>query len=116
MDAGQYGTHYRLTSFYYRQSESPGGARMPMTKFAGFSVSIPLGVRESASVGPVNLRFKEQWALGLESKVGAKDNYLTGGYGALPSPRHGMNDVTDFDRSGLADFWAQRHRIRSAMN
>lgn len=106
---------YRL-SFYYRQSESPGGIRMALTKFAGFSLSIPLGVRESASVGPLNIRFKDQWALGLETKVGAKDNYLTGGYGALPSPRHGMNDVTDFDRSGLADFWAQRHRIRSAMN
>ena len=73
-------------------------------------------MRESANLGPVNLRFKEQWLLGLETKVGAKDNYITGGYGVLPILRHGLNDVSDFDRSGLADFWAQRHRIRSAMN
>lgn len=106
---------YRL-SVYYKQSQSLGGERMPLTKFAGFSISIPLGVRESANLGPVNFRFKEQWSLGLETKVGAKDNYITGGYGALPVLRHGLNDVSDFDRSGLADFWAQRHRIRSAMN
>ena len=89
---------------------------MPLTKFAGFSLSIPLGVRESVNLGPVNLRFKDQWSLGLETKVGAKDNYLTDGYGVLPVLRHGLSDVSDFDRSGLADFWAQRHRIRSAMN
>ena len=106
---------YRM-SFYFKQSQSPGGERMPLTKFAGFSLSIPLGVRESVNLGPVNLRFKDQWSLGLETKVGAKDNYLTDGYGVLPVLRHGLSDVSDFDRSGLADFWAQRHRIRSAMN
>jgi hypothetical protein len=106
---------YRL-SVYYRQSQSPNGVRMPLTKFAGFSLSIPLGGSESAKLGPINLRFRDQWPLGLETKVGAKDNYITGGYGTIPTLRHGLNDVSDFDRSGLADFWAQRHRIRSAMH
>jgi hypothetical protein len=106
---------YRL-SVYYRQSQSPKGVRMPLTKFAGFSLSIPLGGSESAQLGPLNLRFREQWSLGLETKVGAKDNSITGGYGTIPALRHGLNDVSDFDRSGLADFWEQRHRIRSAMN
>jgi hypothetical protein len=106
---------YRL-SLYLRQSESPGGYRMPKTRFAGISVTIPFGPSASAQLGPMNLRTKDQWTLGLETKVGENDNYLTGGYGLIPQLRHGMADVRDFDRAGPADLWAQRQRIRAAMN
>jgi hypothetical protein len=106
---------YRL-SFYLRQSASPGGYRMPKTRFAGISVSIPFGPRESAQIGPLNLRTRDQWSLGLETKIGEDDNYLTGGYGLIPQLRHGLADVTDFDRAGPAGLWAQRQRIRAAMN
>jgi hypothetical protein len=106
---------YRV-SLFVRQSQSPGGYRMPQTRFAGINVIIPFGPSASAQLGPVNVRTKDQWSLGLETKVGAKDNYITGGYGLMPQLRHGLTDVNDLDRGGAADMWAQRDRIRAAMN
>ena len=64
----------------------------------------------------MSLRGRDRWRTGLETKVGANDNYLTAGYGVVPQLRHGLTtDVTDFDRMGQADVWADRARLRYAM-
>ena len=93
--------------------ESPG---KPQTSFAGFDVSIPFGPERAATAGAMSLRGRDRWRTGLETKVGATDNYLTAGYGVVPQLRHGLTtDVTDFDRMGQADVWADRARLRYAM-
>ncbi|MEI7514062.1 MAG: hypothetical protein WCK81_01635 [Betaproteobacteria bacterium] len=92
---------------------SPG---KPQTSFAGFDVSIPFGPERAATAGAMSLRGRDRWRTGLETKVGANDNYLTAGYGVVPQLRHGLTtDVTDFDRMGQADVWADRARLRFAM-
>ena len=108
-----FGDH-RLT-FYYRDTQSPDATTMPRTKFAGFEISFPLGPRESGFIGPLSVRGQDQLSLGLETKVGAKDNYITSGYGAVPGLRHGLSDITDQDRTGVEDLWANRYRLRAVM-
>ncbi len=108
-----FGDH-RLT-FYYRDTQSPDGITMPRTKFAGFEITFPLGPRQSGFIGPLSIRGQDQLALGLETKVGAKDNYVTSGYGAVPGLRHGLNDITDHDRTGIEDLWANRYRLRAVL-
>jgi hypothetical protein len=62
------------------------------------------------------LRGADRWSASLETKMGERDNLLTAGYGQVPKVRHGlMTDVTDHDRSGQADLWADRDRVRLAM-
>ena len=108
-----FGDH-RLT-FYYRDTQSPDATAMPRTKFAGFEISFPLGPRESGFIGPLNVRGQDQFSLGLETKVGANDNYITSGYGAVPGLRHGLADITDQDRTGIEDLWANRYRLRAVL-
>jgi hypothetical protein len=108
-----FGDH-RLT-FYVRDTQSADHVSMPRTKFAGFEITFPFGPREAGFVGPLSVRGRDQFGLGLETKVGAQDNYITSGYGAVPALRHGLNDITDFDRTGIADLWANRYRIRATM-
>ena len=129
MTAGQFhnqDTGWRVTSahlfgdamfkLFYRQSGRTDTGSMPKTNFAGFEVSVPLGPHRALELGPVTVRGRDRWRTGLETKVGATDNYLTPGYGFVPQVRHGLTtDVTDYDRAGLADLWADRDRMRIQM-
>jgi hypothetical protein len=129
MTAGQFhnqDTGWRVTSahlfgdamfkLFYRQSGRTDTGSMPKTNFAGFEVSVPLGPQRALELGPVTVRGRDRWRTGLETKVGATDNYLTPGYGFVPQVRHGLTtDVTDYDRAGLADLWADRDRMRIQM-
>ena len=108
-----FGDH-RLT-FYYRDTQSPDGITMPRTKFAGFEITFPLGPKSAGFLGPFSFRGQDQQALGLETKVGANDNYITPGYGGVPGLRHGLTDITDSDRTGIEDMWANRYRLRAVM-
>jgi hypothetical protein len=104
------------TSFtaYVRQSGYEG-LTMPVRRFAGFEVSMPLGPERAQDVAGLSVRGRDRWRTGLETKVGERDNYITRGYGMLPGPRHGLADITDHDRSGLPDLWAARGTMRHAM-
>lgn len=104
---------HRLT-FYIRETASADRARLPRTRFAGFELTIPLGPRQSQFIGPVSLRGRDQFPIGLSTKVGAKDNYITPGYGLVPMLRHGLNDIMNHDRSHLASPSAL-HQMRSVM-
>ena len=129
LTAGQFhnqDTGWRVTSahlfgdamfkLFYRQSGREDTGSMPKTSFAGFEVSVPLGPQKALEVGPLTVRGRDRWRTGLETKVGATDNYLTPGYGFVPQVRHGLTtDVTDYDRAGLADLWADRDRTRIQM-
>jgi hypothetical protein len=108
-------TRFKL---YYRRTGVQNDPRQPVRAFAGIEASFPLGPK--ASTGQVGittyLRGADRWSANLETKMGERDNLLTAGYGQVPKVRHGLTtDVTDHDRSGLADLWADRDRMRLAM-
>ena len=110
-------THwFGQTSFsaFVRQSGIEGGV-MPKLRFAGFEMSFPLGSSSASEVAGLSVRGQDRWSVGLETKVGASDNYITRGYGLMFGPRHGLADITDFDRSSLSDLWAARSALRLAM-
>ena len=108
-------TRFKLS---YRRTGAQDDPRQPVRTFAGIEASFPLGPK--ASTGQVGittyLRGADRWSANLETKMGERDNLLTAGYGQVPKVRHGLTtDVTDHDRSGLADLWADRDRMRLAM-
>lgn len=101
-------------SMFYRRSGTPEQIALPRRQFLGFELSIPLGPKAAAQLGPVTVRGSDRWNWGLETKVGEGDNVIAGGYGVMPRVRHGLGtDVTDHDRSGVDEWLAQLPRIRS---
>jgi len=98
--------------FYYRKT-GPGNETTPNQRaFAGFSWTLPIGPKESYAIGPVTVRGRDQWALGVETKVQEKDNYIEPGYGLFPSIRHDLQaDVTDYDRGDVGYLEANMHRF-----
>ena len=110
-------THwFGQTSFavFLRESGIEGSS-MPKTRFAGFEMSFPLGSNAASDVAGLSLRGRDRWRVGLTTKVGDTDNYITQGYGLMIGPRHGMADITDFDRASPSDMWAARSAMRFAM-
>jgi len=110
-------THwFGQTSFsaFVRQSGIEGVV-MPKLRFAGFEMSFPLGSASASELAGLSVRGQDRWSVGLETKVGQSDNYITRGYGLMYGPRHGLADITDFDRSSLSDLWAARSALRFAM-
>jgi len=98
--------------FYYRKTGPGNGVTPNRRAFAGFNITLPIGPKESYSVGPATVRGRDQWALGLETKVQEKDNYIEPGYGVFPSIRHGLQaDVTDYERGDLGYLEANMHRL-----
>jgi hypothetical protein len=105
-----------LFKVFLRRTGNTETANMPTRSFAGFEVSFPLGPQRASDLGALTVRGRDRWRTGLETKVGEADNYLTAGYGFVPQVRHGITtDGTDYDRSGLADLWADRERLRFAL-
>ena len=106
---------YRLRFFYRRTG--PGNFQTPYHRsFAGFNVTLPIGPKESYALGPTTIRGRDQWALGLETKVGEADNYIEPGYGLFPSYRHGLQtDVMDYDRGDVAAIEGNLHRLRASL-
>jgi hypothetical protein len=98
--------------FFYRKT-GPGNFQTPNKRaFAGFSITMPIGPKESYSLGPVTIRGRDQYSLGLETKVQEKDNYIEPGYGLYPTIRHGLNtDVGDYDRGDVGSIQANLHRL-----
>ncbi len=103
--------------FYYRDSQGDAGeALAARRKFLGFEISLPLGPKAAADLGPVSLRGADRWRWGLQTKVGGDDNRLTYGYGMVPRARHGLHsDVSDHDRNGALDLLAQSPRLRETL-
>lgn len=105
---------YRL-SFFIRESKG-NATSMPKRRFAGFEVSLPLGPKASTDTGWGNVRGQDRFAWGVKTKIGDSNNILTAGYGEVPTPRHGVwTDITNHDRSGPVDMWANRHSVRAAL-
>jgi hypothetical protein len=86
-DFGRY-----TVAMYYRRSGNTA-LSPPKRAFAGVQISLPIGPTQAWRAGPLSVRGRDRMAVGLESKVGEDDNIITGGYGLMPVPRHGLNDV-----------------------
>ena len=105
----------RLT-LHYRNTQTNAAGETKRLQFAGFQISMPIGPRQSGQLGPASVRGADQWAYGLESKVGGSDNAITTGTGLLPELRHGLvSDTLDKDRAGLADVLANIYRVRAML-
>ena len=101
---------------HYQKSGHSGLQNMPDRAFMGFALSFPLGPKSAAALGPVWLRGQDRWSLGLQTKVGERDNLITQGYALTPRIRHGLStDVSDHDRNGHADLQAQWPRLRALL-
>ena len=98
--------------FFYRKT-GPGNFQTPYKRaFAGFSITLPIGPSQSYAIGPVTVRGRDQYPVGLETKVQEKDNYIEPGYGLYPTIRHGLStDVGDYDRGDVASIEANLHRL-----
>jgi Exopolysaccharide biosynthesis protein YbjH len=105
---------YRL-SFFINDSKI-STVTMPKRRFAGFQISLPLGAKGSTDMGWGNARGQDRLAWGGQTKIGDDINTLTLGYAEVPRPRHGVwTDITNNDRSGAVDMWANRYAMRAAL-
>lgn len=105
-----------LIQLYYRNTAMREGVDLSSRKFAGFEISFPFGDNLSLRSDVGTLRGRDRFGIGLETMVQNPINLVVGGYGVVARPRHGLaSDVTDFDRLGWADVWANRDMIRQAM-
>lgn len=105
---------YRL-SFFVNESKG-NAATMPKRRFAGFQLSVPLGPKGGMNMGWGNVRGQDRMAWGIATKIGEDNNIHTFGYAEVPRPRHGVwSDITNYDRSGPVDMWANRHTMRAAL-
>ena len=103
-------------NLYLRETGRSVSEGLPVVRFAGFRIYYPLGPARSTDLGLLAVRGADNWNWGIETKVGAKDNYITPGYGLTSALRHGLtSDVSDYDRGGVEDLWAGRARVREGM-
>lgn len=103
-------------NLYLRETGRPAVEGLPIVRFAGFRIYYPLGPARSTDIGLLAVRGADNWNWGIETKVGAKVNYITPGYGLTSALRHGLtSDVSDYDRGGVDDLWAGRARVREGM-
>ncbi len=102
-----------MVRFFYRTT-GPGNEITPNQRsFAGFNFFFPIGPKESVPIGPVTVRGRDRWSVGLETKVGMGDNYIEPGYGLFPAIRHGLlSDIIDFDRADVGSIHANLYRTR----
>jgi hypothetical protein len=102
--------------FYWRRTGPGNAAVYDRFEFIGFAVTLPIGPKESTDFGYFTVRGRDQYPLGLETKVAEKDNYIALGWGLYPVVRHSLlSDVMDYDRNGLDAMNANRYRLRSAL-
>ena len=97
----------------YVRKTGPSNLLPNKNAFMGFSITFPLGPNKALELGPVSVRARDRWELGLETKIQQKDNYIEPGYGAFPVIRHSLDtDIFDFNRSDLGLMKVNAFKIR----
>jgi hypothetical protein len=82
----------------------------------GVEVAFAIGPKESKRLGPISVRGRDLQTQDLSTTVGSSSNAIVSGYGVMPTLRHGITtDVTDQDRGGVQDLWANLYRLRSSL-
>ncbi len=98
--------------FFWRKT-GPSDILPNRNAYMGFSLTLPLGPKEALALGPTTWRLRDRWEVGVETKVGQKDNYIEPFYGAYPGIRHSLDtDVFDFNRNDIPLMEANAYRLR----
>ncbi|ALK87337.1 hypothetical protein L63ED372_00108 [Limnohabitans sp. 63ED37-2] len=98
--------------FFWRKT-GPSNILPNNNAFMGFSITMPLGPKQALEAGPASFRLRDRWEMGVETKVGQKDNYIEPFYGAFPGIRHSLDtDVFDFNRNDIPLAELNSYRIR----
>ena len=96
----------------YVRKTGPSNLLPKENAYAGFAVTFPLGPNKAYELGPITVRARDRWELGLETKIQAI-NYIEPGYGAFPGIRHSLDtDVFDFNRADLGQMRMNSFKIR----
>ncbi|MBU3653237.1 MAG: YjbH domain-containing protein [Limnohabitans sp.] len=98
--------------FFWRKT-GPSDILPNRNAYMGFSLTLPLGPKQALTLGPTTWRLRDRWEVGVETKVGQKDNYIEPFYGAYPGIRHSLDtDVFDFNRNDVPLMEANAYRLR----
>jgi len=98
--------------FFWRKT-GPSDILPNRNAYMGFSLTLPLGPKQALALGPTTWRLRDRWEVGVETKVGQKDNYIEPFYGAYPGIRHSLDtDVFDFNRNDVPLMEANAYRLR----
>ncbi|MDB6078965.1 MAG: hypothetical protein JWO82_2712, partial [Akkermansiaceae bacterium] len=95
---------------YVRRSKFSNSAARNM---AGLELSVPLGPRRDMNPSWFQVTGTPRFSHSIETVVGGGPNAVTTGYGVLP-PVPTLDAVHNSDRSGLAYFEDNLHRVREA--
>jgi hypothetical protein len=95
---------------YIRRTAFSGAAARSM---AGLEMSVPIGPRRDMNPSLFQLTGTPRFTHGVETVVGGGVNAVTSGFGVLP-PAPSLDAVHNSDRSGLAYFEDNLHRLRDA--
>ena len=98
-------------TLYLRQSKMPN---MNAVSFAGLQISLPLTPRRNTGFQHAGVRGTYQFSYSLETKILAKDNRLTGGYGEVPRMGESLVQVFNRDRATGQYLQSQLWRMREA--
>jgi hypothetical protein len=101
----------RALTIYLRQSKMNNNR--PTVSFAGLQFTLPLTTRFNKSQDFL-IKGADQWSYSVESKVFAKDNIITGGYGTIPYVGESLSQIMNRDRNSVAYYENNINRIRSA--
>lgn len=97
----------------YVRKTGPSNLLPNNNAFMGFAITFPLGPNKAAELGPVTVRARDRWELGLETKIQQVDNYIEPGYGGFPGIRHSLDtDVFDFNRADLGLMGMNSFKLR----
>ena len=88
----------------------------PLVSFAGLQISIPLTPRINKGMQHLSLRGSNQWSYSLESRVFARENLLTGGYGEVPKMGETLTQTFNRDRNSTRYLESSLARAKSAFN
>lgn len=100
-------------NFYLRRT-GPSNIMPNQRTFMGFSLSFPLGPKQALALGPMSVRLRDRWSLGLETKIQERDNYIEPGYGGFPVIRHNLDtDIFDFNRFDRGIMGQTMYKIRN---
>jgi hypothetical protein len=101
-----------VLALYARQTKMPSAGSI---SFAGLQISLPLTPRRNTSFASLGVRGTNQFSYGVETRVGAEDNRLLGGYGMVPRIGDSLAaQLLNRDRTTARYFETQTWRMREA--
>jgi hypothetical protein len=99
-------------SIYLRRTQLGSGT--PPTTFTGLQLSIPITPRSNPGISYLGLQGVSQWSYSPETKILAKENTITPGFGIIPTLGSSLVTTLNRDRSTTQYFRDNSWRIKNA--